>query len=82
MTPMADHDRAAAEKGLREKLEHLEAELARIAAERAQTGQALARLRSEVRDLTAREHELAESEGALRGQIGELKRALEAFEEG
>lgn len=77
---MAEEDKAAAERGLRERLGELEGDLDRIVKGREDVQRSIEVLRKQSQELVRRESEMAAEEGALRGQIGELSRALEAFE--
>lgn len=77
---MAKDGDLAAATALRDKIEELEAELARVLKDREEVQASIDEAEKVVHARVERDNELAALEGKLRGQVGELGRALEAFE--
>jgi hypothetical protein len=75
-----EDDSAAAEAGLREKLNQLEADLDRTLRLREETESSIEELTERTRELTDRHGQLLKQEGRLRGQIGDVQRSLEALQ--
>ena len=77
---MADNTTEDARSAFEERLNELVAELETVTRQREITESAVAESERTTRQLKDRVAELCEREGALRGKIGDTKRALRAAE--
>lgn len=76
---MTDAHKELAEKGLREKLAELEADLDRVLRVRTAVERSIEEAEDRVRSQTAQLSDVLQQEGRLRREIGDMRQALDAF---